>query len=102
MDHDDFDNVSWRDEPVTEQSRPSATSQSPQNDRPKKKANGKKKASQPLSTADAVDLAGIGDGRLDCTVTAPLKENEGTKDVYVSYLVTTNVGYLDLNHMNEH
>ena len=42
--------------------------------------------------ADDVDLAGIGGGRLDCTVDTPLKENDGTKDAYVSYLVTTQVG----------
>lgn len=41
--------------------------------------------------ADRVDLGGIGDGRLECTVEAPLKENDGTKDAYVSYLVTTHV-----------
>lgn len=44
--------------------------------------------------ADAVDLAGIGDGMLECSVDAPLKENDGTKDAYISYLVTTHVGHL--------
>lgn len=43
--------------------------------------------------ADGVDLAGIGDGTLECTVDTPLKENDGTKDAYVSYLITTNVSY---------
>ena len=43
--------------------------------------------------ADAIDLAGIGtDGTLDCTVDSPLKENDGTKDAYVSYKITTQVG----------
>lgn len=42
--------------------------------------------------ADALDLAGIGiEGHLDCTVDAPQKENDGTKDAYVSYKITTNV-----------
>lgn len=98
MDQDDFDNVSWRDEPVAEQPRPAIAAQSSFNDRQKKKVNGKKKNSRPSQagpTADAVDLAGVGDGRLDCSVTAPLKENEGTKDAYVSYLVTTHVGRHD-------
>lgn len=40
---------------------------------------------------DATDLAGVGSGTLTCTVTVPIKENDGTKDSYVSYLVTTNV-----------
>jgi sorting nexin-4 len=29
---------------------------------------------------------------LECTVAEPHKENDGTKDTYVSYLITTNVG----------
>lgn len=42
--------------------------------------------------ADAVDLAGIGpEGILECTVDTPLKENDGTKDAYVSYLISTHV-----------
>jgi sorting nexin-4 len=40
---------------------------------------------------DPLDLAGVGEGVLECTVTAPIKENDGTKDVFVSYLVTTHV-----------
>ena len=45
--------------------------------------------------ADAVDLAGIGDGVLECRVDSPLKENDGTKDAYISYLVTTHVSAPD-------
>jgi len=42
--------------------------------------------------ADAQDLAGPGDhGLLQCTVTKPQKEGEGTQNLYVSYLVTTDV-----------
>lgn len=41
--------------------------------------------------ADEMDLAGVGDAVLECTVTQPNKENDGSKDAYVSYLVTTNV-----------
>ncbi|KAK6398099.1 intercellular trafficking and secretion [Meristemomyces frigidus] len=44
--------------------------------------------------ADAVDLAGPGaHGRLDCIVDKPQKEGEGTPNVYVSYLVTTNTDF---------
>lgn len=43
--------------------------------------------------ADARDLAGIGvHGRLDVSVGEPRKENEGTQNQYISYLVTTDVG----------
>ena len=42
--------------------------------------------------ADAIDLAGIGiEGLLECTVDAPQKEGDGTKDAYVSYKITTHV-----------
>lgn len=45
--------------------------------------------------ADAVDLAGIGEaGVLECTVGNPRKENDGTKDAYVSYEIVTNVSAL--------
>lgn len=48
--------------------------------------------------ADALDLAGIGiEGTLDCTVDSPLKENDGSKDAYVSYRVTTHVCSLNRN-----
>jgi hypothetical protein len=33
----------------------------------------------------------FGDGHLECSVEKPQKENEGTKDVYISYLVITRV-----------
>lgn len=42
--------------------------------------------------ADEVDLAGPGaHGRVECTVTKPQKEGEGTQNAYISYLVTTEV-----------
>lgn len=31
------------------------------------------------------------DGRLECAVEKPIKENEGTKDAYISYQVVTRV-----------
>ena len=33
------------------------------------------------------------DGLLDCTVTSPRKENDGSKDAFVSYLVTTRTNF---------
>lgn len=42
--------------------------------------------------ADATDLAGIGsEGYLLCTVDRPQKENDGTKDAFVSYLISVRV-----------
>ena len=95
MDTDDFDNVSWRNEPS---SAPSSNDNPSTLDGPSRRRTrdpSKQKASNDPEidpNADAVDLAGIGEhGRLECTVGSPLKENDGTKDAYVSYLVTTNV-----------
>lgn len=47
------------------------------------------------ANAEEIDLAGPGaHGRLDCTVSKPQKEAEGTQNAYISYLVTTNVGLM--------
>ena len=93
---DDFDNVSWRNEPVGEPSTPAATPHSNMDvrdiqPRPKSKRRSSSTVQQAGHNADAVDLGGIGEGRLDCSVGKPLKESDGTKDAYVSYMVTTNV-----------
>ena len=93
----DFDSVSWQnDEPEDEASRPStAITNEPGEPVYGANASGKRKASnapnQAGEQADAVDLAGIGEARLDLKVDKPLKENDGTKDAYISYLVTTHV-----------
>lgn len=42
--------------------------------------------------ADPQDLAGPGEsGRLECTVSKPQREGEGTQNSYISYLVSTEV-----------
>lgn len=100
--HDDFDSVSWRNDPESDVSRPTTSgtdAEEPQ--RYDQDTNGKRRMSsaheepQAGPLADAVDLAGIGDGVLECRVDSPLKENDGTKDAYISYLVTTNVSARD-------
>ena len=88
----DFDSVSWQNEPENDISRPNNSQNHYGSDNSRKR---KAKSGSTQVGPDAVDLAGIGDGRLDCKVDTPLKENDGTKDAYVSYLVTTNV-YLQL------
>ena len=90
----DFDSVSW--EPESD-SRPTTAKPRSSEDIYGSSSSGKRKASssgsvpQAGNMADNVDLAGIGEGRLDCQVDTPLKEHDGTKDAYVSYLVTTQV-----------
>lgn len=103
-DHGDFDSVSWPHEPAQESSQPSTTrSDAHETTLPARPVNGKRSMSehhepQAGEYADGVDLAGIGDGILECTVDTPLKENDGTKDAYVSYLVTTHVFLLPRLH----
>lgn len=92
----DFDSVSWRNEDGND-SRPNTAGVGNDRNRDSSpRSNGKRKAAQPTpqagEDAQAIDIAGIGEhGRLDCTVSSPLKEHDGTKDAYVSYLVTTDV-----------
>ena len=92
---DEFDNVSWRDEPDNDHAEPAAgPSEQNISSPPRSTPNRKRRtssAAQAGHLADAVDLAGIADGHLDCTVDKPLKENDGSKDAYISYLVTTHV-----------
>ena len=99
----DFDSVSWRNDPDGDSSRPGmGGSSQPEETIYGANSSGKRKANhgstQAGTDADAVDLAGIGDGRLDCSVDTPLKENDGTKDAYVSYLVTTTVRFCHVKH----
>lgn len=97
MDEDNqFDSVQWqRDPEPTNNDDRSNSSFPPQNNLPSRPAPGRSGSShepQAGEDADGVDLAGIGpDGVLEVTVDTPLKENDGTKDAYVSYLVSTHV-----------
>jgi hypothetical protein len=78
MDHDDFDDVysSHRNEEVGS---------------PDGRRESHAGTAQVGLNADPLDTAGLDGATLECTVTLPLKENDGTKDTYVSYLVTTTV-----------
>lgn len=103
--HDDFDSVSWRNDPESDASRPTTSgTDAEEAHKYDHDTNGKRRMSsaheepQAGPLADAVDLAGIGDGVLECRVDSPLKENDGTKDAYISYLVTTNVSASDYLH----
>lgn len=94
---DHFSNVSWQNDPQSTTSRKSTSSSI--DDREiagSSNVNGMRQgvgpgAAHPKGINNPLDLAGVGEGVLECTVTAPIKENDGTKDVFVSYLVTTHV-----------
>ena len=96
--HDDFDSVSWRHDQDSDLSRPTSGTDAEEPQGHNYEVNGKRRMSsaheepQAGALADPIDLAGIGDGVLECEVSSPLKENDGTKDAYISYLITTKVG----------
>ncbi|CAI7571396.1 unnamed protein product [Penicillium glandicola] len=105
--HDDFDSVSWKHDPDSDVSRPTtASTDAAEPSETHHDSNGKRRMSsaqeepQAGPLADAVDLAGIGDGVLECQVDSPLKENDGTKDAYISYLVTTHTDFKSFQRPN--
>lgn len=85
----DFDSVSWKDEHDDDGLEGTAGESSTG----ARDVNGKRRVSGDLDTADEehADVVGFEDGVLECTVGTPLKENDGTKDAYISYLITTHV-----------
>ncbi|MCJ1350391.1 MAG: intercellular trafficking and secretion [Icmadophila ericetorum] len=94
---DDFDSVSWQNDAQRTGTRISASAHDGGDPSSRPGINGRRRSStgapQAGQNADVVDLGGIGDGKLECTVDTPLKEQDGTKDAYVSYLVSTSTDF---------
>lgn len=97
----EFDSITWGNDGDMHETNPSRRrTSSGEHSRARPSSTGKQRAttthveSQAGPNADALDLAGVGEGRLDCKVDSPQKENEGTKDAFVSYLVTTHVSQI--------
>lgn len=99
MDQDDFDSITWRNDAQrnNQQEEEVSASADAANKQPSN-INGKRKArsSTPQAgrQADSVDLAGVDDGILECSVGHPQKESDGTKDAFISYQVTTIVSQI--------
>jgi len=94
MERDDFANISWQNNPASQGVAPFSASPRDESDNiGPGNPNGKRRESggQLGRNADPMDLAGVEGGVLECTVSSPNKENDGSKDAYVSYLVTTYV-----------
>ena len=97
MERNDFANISWQNNPAGQDAAAFSTSPRDEGDGigsgnpngPRRESGG-----QLGRNADPLDLAGVEGGILECTVSSPNKENDGSKDAYVSYLVTTNVRIL--------
>jgi sorting nexin-4 len=88
MDQDNFSNVSW-----SEHGRPDHSSADgsmpPPTTAPSSVPSSMPSSMPAPADADARDAAGLGAEKLHCTVGTPLKENDGSKDAFVSYLITT-------------
>lgn len=97
IDQDSFSSISWHsDQNIRVGSSASAGHEG---------AHGEEGAGSKSQQGDAVDRVGPphldpshgGDEILECTVTDPHTENAGTKDAYVSYLITTHVSPRPIN-----
>lgn len=92
IDQDNFSNISWHSQQNRDSAGPSTSAahgpaQSPEfaPSRPDgNRTGGGDEAS--------LDPGHAGGEILECIVSDPHKENDGTKDAYVSYMITTNVG----------
>lgn len=78
-DQDNFSNVSWSEHVHDQTSRPDPPGEGDNHDL------------EGLSSGAGHDPQGLSVEKLDCTVGQPIKENDGTKDAFVSYLITTYV-----------
>jgi sorting nexin-4 len=90
MDPNDFSNVSWHSE-QNAGGQPAPSGASEPNAGP---ATPDFEASRQEARRERSDEPGHAGEILECIVTEPHKENDGTKDAYVSYMITTHVCHL--------
>lgn len=88
-DNDDFSNVTWSDHVHDQAARAAAVAAA---DSP----------ARAIDEAGNSSSQGIGREKLECTVGSPIKENDGTKDAFVSYLVTTHVRLSSSTSSHDH
>ncbi|KAK4241830.1 hypothetical protein C8A03DRAFT_40797 [Achaetomium macrosporum] len=90
LDQDNFSNISWHSEQNQDAAGPSTSSSHD----PNRNAEYSKSRSGADRAGDERGEHGHTDGEiLECVVSEPHKENDGTKDAYVSYLITTNTTF---------
>ncbi|KAH6633987.1 hypothetical protein B0J18DRAFT_405698 [Chaetomium sp. MPI-SDFR-AT-0129] len=88
LDQDNFSDISWHGEQSTDTARPSASSAAHDFASPDPGAS-RRRSDEEFGTDDHGHGGHAGGEELDCVVSEPHKENDGTKDAYVSYLITT-------------
>ena len=87
IDQDNFSNISWHSD---QNIRVGSSNSAEQEGHDEEGAGSKPQHGEGVDRA-RLDPSHGGDEILECTVTDPHTENAGTKDAYVSYLITTNV-----------
>lgn len=103
MEQDNFTNVTWSEHVHEQTSRPSIDAGDDSHGIPVNVtdvANAAAAAASGGGPGEHDDDLGHGAGaeKLECTVGQAIKENDGTKDAFVSYLITTNVSLLSVNY----
>ena len=88
MDPNDFSNVSWHSEHGGQQPPEPSSASDPNAAGP---ATPDFEASRQEARRERNEDPGHAGEILECIVSEPHKENDGTKDAYVSYMITTNV-----------
>ena len=88
IDQESFSNISWHsDRNVGPASNPGGAA----DDGGEGSGSNGEHRGETSPDAQLDDPAGLGSETLDCIVGSPIKENDGTKDAFVSYLITTRV-----------
>ncbi|KAK4204006.1 putative sorting nexin-4 [Triangularia verruculosa] len=89
IDQDNFSNISWHSEQNEDHAGPSTSSTRDHMTSSPEFSKTIPDTGRPSSDGRGRDPSHTGDEVLECTVSDPHKENDGTKDAYVSYLITT-------------
>lgn len=92
IDQDNFSNISWHSDRSAGAGASSAAGAGG-DDGGEGASNGASRQQRPVTNPEVPldDPTGFGSETLECVVGSPIKENDGTKDAFVSYLITTRV-----------
>ncbi|KAK4180141.1 putative sorting nexin-4 [Triangularia setosa] len=93
IDQDNFSNISWHSEQNEDHAGPSTSSTREHMTSSPEFSKTIPDTGRSSSDGRGHDPGHTGDEVLECTVSDPHKENDGTKDAYVSYLITTNTTF---------
>lgn len=88
LDQDNFSNISWHSEQNAGQGASSSSAHDPMSP---DFSEGRQDDVDASHQPGEQHQPGRGEETLECVVGEPHKENDGTKDAYVSYMITTHV-----------